>query len=613
MIHSRCDFSKAKVFYWIVEKNICTKKFPKQYHKVTSFTFKDIINRFGNKVNNDFCVTYNPYLSLKYNSHINVKIFESVLSSKYLFKYTHKSNGNKIAADVVETIDSKDEVKLHIDVRYVRPSEAAWRIMEYPILYKNWTVVRLAVHFINKDCTVAGEMNNEEKLRHRQRHTIGRILTVSPMNVELFLLRQLLLYVSGAKFEGDLKIVNGFQWLSFRDAVIARDLFNSKNNYNELFQEVCEKRAEAQAIFDIRNVLQSNNFNGYTDLPEINFDIIEIDYVEDKNVLKGLGEKNLKSANEKQKNFIKRIFNIIVNNSSDKRCFFLEGPAKRDKTFVYATLYYLLWAEDKVILNCASTGIGATLLRNKQTIHSMFLVPIILYGGNFRLSRLNKLRTTMLEKALLIIINEAPMFSKYVIDYLDQQVKKVCKNNLPFGGKAIICGVNDIFGAKKESILEKSNYAIFAPTNVIVESINNEVLNTLPGDVEKIFSADLIRKDSDTNKNYYNMPIENLNQLTPCGLTPHALNLNVDAVYIVRRNLKIKERLCNETRLKVLKISKKILTCIHLSGLNKDKTVLIPRIVLYSSEGEYPFTLTRKQFSVRLAFAMIIKKVKSKH
>uniref|UniRef100_A0A0K0F166 Helitron_like_N domain-containing protein n=1 Tax=Strongyloides venezuelensis TaxID=75913 RepID=A0A0K0F166_STRVS len=98
---------------------------PQRYHKVTFISSKvkdnikrpfysllDITDRFGNKVNNDFCVTYNPYLSLKYSSYIKVKICESVLSPKYLFKYTHKSNGDKIEADVVETVDSKDKVKL---------------------------------------------------------------------------------------------------------------------------------------------------------------------------------------------------------------------------------------------------------------------------------------------------------------------------------------------------------------------------------------------------------------------------------------------------------------------------------------------------------------------
>uniref|UniRef100_A0A0K0F2P5 ATP-dependent DNA helicase n=1 Tax=Strongyloides venezuelensis TaxID=75913 RepID=A0A0K0F2P5_STRVS len=580
----------------------------------------------------------------------------------HLFEiYTHKSNDDKIAADVVEIVDSKDEVKLHID-----------------------SGVRLAIHLINEDCKFNDEINignnncfqakknykftlvaycnlnkndinarkylynetpeyywfdlktREWKLRHRQRHTIEKIFTVSTMNVELFSLRQLLLHVPGAKCEGDLKIVNGFQWLSFRNAAKARGLFDTEDNYNELFQEACEKRclscfhygtfikfknyiiedylikyndneerSKAQAIFDIRNILQFNNFNGYTDLSKVNFGIIEIDYVEDKNVLKKLDKKNLKSANDEQRNFTNRILKIFVSNFSDKRCFFLEGPAETGRTFVYTTIYFLLRAKDKIVLNCVSTSIAATLFRNRQTQLKKVCKndlsiggKVIICGGDFR-QTLPILPNSTRHRSVLFSIKYRFHWNVHFETVKLTKKMRVKENEIDFA--RWILNIDDnafqnmkMAKAKNESILEKSNNAIFAPTNVIVESINNKVLNTQQDDEKKIFLVDSIRKNSDTNENYYNVPIENLNQLTTRGLPLHVLNLKVNAVTIVLRNLKIKEGLCNGTKLRIIKISKKILTCIHLPELNKDKTVLILRIVLYSSEKEYLFTLARK-------------------
>ena len=49
-------------------------------------------NKFGDEVDNRWIVPYNPYLSVRYNAHINVEICASVKSVKYLYKYVYKGH-----------------------------------------------------------------------------------------------------------------------------------------------------------------------------------------------------------------------------------------------------------------------------------------------------------------------------------------------------------------------------------------------------------------------------------------------------------------------------------------------------------------------------------------
>ena len=76
-------------------------------------------------------------------------------------------------------------------------------------------------------------------------------------------------------------------------------------------------------------------------------------------------------------------------------------------------------------------------------------------------------------------------------------------------------------------------------------------------------------------------PIGTLNNIYE-GLPPHKLDLKINAIVILIRNLSIHEGLCNGTRLKITKLT-----------------------------GEFsslPFILYRKQFPVTLAFCMTINK-----
>ncbi|KHJ90832.1 hypothetical protein OESDEN_09312 [Oesophagostomum dentatum] len=73
------------------------------------------------------------------------------------------------------------------------------------------------------------------------------------------------------------------------------------------------------------------------------------------------------------------------------------------------------------------------------------------------------------------------------------------------------------------------------------------------------------------------------------------------------RNLDVANELCNGTRLIVTHFGRLVLGCRFASGERKGKFVLIPRIDNFTDKG-VPFRLRRRQFPIRLAFAMTINK-----
>jgi hypothetical protein len=118
MMHGPCGYLKANAV--CMKDNKCKKNFPKSFN---SETIQDgggyPIYRHRDKgrttirrrveLDNRWVVPYNPYLAAKYNCHINVEIYSTVLSVKYLYKYVYK--GHDRATVSVGTSSKIDKIE----------------------------------------------------------------------------------------------------------------------------------------------------------------------------------------------------------------------------------------------------------------------------------------------------------------------------------------------------------------------------------------------------------------------------------------------------------------------------------------------------------------------
>ena len=102
-IHTPCSNSSS-----CFENGICSKRFPKNYNKQTyeddnGYPIyrrrKTTSIKIGNyNIDNQWVVPYNPYLSTKYNAHINVEICSTIKAVKYLYKYIYKGHDKIVHA-----------------------------------------------------------------------------------------------------------------------------------------------------------------------------------------------------------------------------------------------------------------------------------------------------------------------------------------------------------------------------------------------------------------------------------------------------------------------------------------------------------------------------------
>ncbi|WVZ82077.1 hypothetical protein U9M48_029383 [Paspalum notatum var. saurae] len=167
--------------------------------------------------------------------------------------------------------------------------------------------------------------------------------------------------------------------------------------------------------------------------------------------------------------------------------------------------------------------------------------------------------------------------------------------------------IEDVFPMLDDNMLDPdyiTSRAILSTRNDCVDRINMRMIHHFRGEEMVYHSFD--RADDDPH-NYY--PPEFLNSLTPNGLPPHVLRLKINCPVILLRNIDPANGLWNGTRLIVRDFQKNTIDAEIVLGQHARKRVFLPRIPLCPSDDEmFPFRFKRKQFPIRLSFAMTINK-----
>ena len=89
----------------------------------------------GMKLDNRWVVPYNPYLLLKFNTHINVEICSTVSAVKYFYKYVYKGHDQAMiqfqSGDHTAKPRQVDEVSNYLEARYISACEACYIIFAH--------------------------------------------------------------------------------------------------------------------------------------------------------------------------------------------------------------------------------------------------------------------------------------------------------------------------------------------------------------------------------------------------------------------------------------------------------------------------------------------------
>nr|GEZ98434.1 hypothetical protein [Tanacetum cinerariifolium] len=149
--------------------------------------------------------------------------------------------------------------------------------------------------------------------------------------------------------------------------------------------------------------------------------------------------------------------------------------------------------------------------------------------------------------------------------------------------------------------------AILAPTNEVVDNINDHLLEKFPGEEMVYLSCDSVDKtkcNAIIDQSIFSPKF--INGLKFSCVPNHRLPLKVGVPIMLLRNINQPNRLCNRTRLQVLKLTWTYVSAQIINATHFEKKVIIHRLIITPTDKRLPLKIVRKQSPLLVSFAMTI-------
>ncbi|KAG3237306.1 hypothetical protein PI124_g17699 [Phytophthora idaei] len=491
-----------------------------------------------------------------YNCHFNVEVCTAITAVKYLYKYVYKESDKAvITVEAVrgegdQTQIEPNEILRFLNARYISPVEACMRLLDYSVQGKTHAITQLTIHLENEPMVTFRSSDDPAVIVTRGKHTmltrffelcaseapenqvaksalyqdipklfrwdtkakrwvrrkryqaaLGRMIHVSPRDMQRFYKGVLPCHRKGPRSFENLRTVDGVTYDSYREAALhagyleddsewvacmteasqfrmpyqLRQLFATIIVYSQVVEvgalwerfyddlsldfgykyralegNAKEEMVKFHTLKSLNDLLFANGsaVAHFEDLPQLcEYPHLVLDSLLQKYLIRremegynhDVLQETVDQEHGEQRSVYSTIINAVDNPTPGNTLFFVDGPGGTGKSTLLKHILAKVRLSGKIALAVASSGIASLLLMGGRTAHSTFKIPLKLNDTSICSIFKQFHLKGLIQKASLVIWDEAPMAHRYAFEAVDRSLRDLMDNDDgPFGGKVFV-------------------------------------------------------------------------------------------------------------------------------------------------------------------------------